>query len=254
MRVFKSRACVAALGLGSAACGFTEEAVGTLGELGEGSFQYACIEDGDAVCNETTAVDAQAVRGDLGDGVELPAAVAVGARFDLTYQGTVELLGEPLLVAVEPARPDVVDDKGGFVVREPGNMAFLARNPGKDVTADLVHLRAERVDGLELWHDEQRVKSITMKAGNETHVAVVPLDAGGVRLAGAVRYTWTASDAAILGVDEPGTTGTPTSGVEIANDEVRLVALAAGAAKLSVESRDDHVKELSVVVEPEVAP
>jgi hypothetical protein len=219
---------------------------GTLGEIGEGVFRYDCVADGDARCNTTNAVDATALGADLGIDPELPGAVAVGARFDLSYLGDyITGDGDPLFLDVVSARKDVVSDSGGFIVEEPGTYAFLAHNP-QGYVADFVHLDAVAISELEIWHEEQRKNEVELVELGETNVAVVASSDRPMALAGGLGYAWSSSDDTIVGIDSVGSIGTP-NGVEINDDEIRVVALAAGTAILTV-SVDGISKELTVTV------
>jgi hypothetical protein len=240
------------LSLATAACsGSGGVNPGTVGELGEGVFNYQCVDDGDAVCNETASVDSQAVETDLGVNGELPTAVAVGARFDVHYFGQITTDdGEILLLDVVPARSEDVHNKGGFIITSPGLFAFLARSP-KGVVADFTHLEAMVPTDLDIWKDEVRVSSFELMEGAEANLAVVANDDAGIALAGALPYTWESSDEDLVVVGPAGTTGTPSGGIEINDDEVRIIALAAGEAQLTV-SRDDLSKQVTITVIPEV--
>ncbi|MBW2456278.1 MAG: hypothetical protein JRI68_17295 [Deltaproteobacteria bacterium] len=226
---------------------------GTLGDLGEGIFTYVCVDDGDAVCNETAAVNPQDVEIDLGINGEMPSAVAVGARFDIHYSGHVMTDdGEILLVDVVPAQSDEVHTKGGFIITSPGTYAFLARSP-KGIVGDFTHLEAVEATDLDVWKDKARVTSFELTVGAEVNLAVVPNDDVGITLAGALPYTWESSNDTVLVIGPAGGVGTPTGGVEINEDEVRLVALAEGEVELTV-ARADLTKQVTVTVTPEVTP
>ena len=252
--MFRRRWTLAPLSLAVAACSSSGGVdPGTIGELGEGIFNYSCVDDGDAVCNETASVDSQAVEIDLGINGEMPTAVAVGARFDIHYSGHVTTDdGETLLLSVVPARSEDVHNKGGFIITSPGLCAFLARSP-KGIVADFTHIEAIVPTDLDVWKDELRVTSFELMAGAETNLAVVPNDDVGIALAGALPYAWESSNDSVIVIGPAGTTGTPTSGIEINDDEIRVVAVGAGEAQLTV-SRDDLSKQVTITVTPEVTP
>jgi hypothetical protein len=236
-------ASLAAVGIG---CGPSESRTGTIGGTGEGFFQYSCVTDGDAVCNQTGAVDANSVV-ELGINQEVPEAVAVGARFDLHFSGTVlEDDGETLLVETVPASFDHVETSGGFVIDEAGFWAFLAQSP-KGVVADFIHVQALEAADLEVWKDEQKVTAFEMTVGSELQVAAVPRDEAGLALGGALPYLWTSSDPGVALVDQAGGTGVPTGGIEINDDEVRIYAAAAGTTNIEVQ-RGELVHTVAVTV------
>jgi hypothetical protein len=58
---------------------------GTFGEVGNGTFKYECVNDGDAACSATSAIDSFRVSEDLGRKGALPDAVAVGGVFSLSF-------------------------------------------------------------------------------------------------------------------------------------------------------------------------
>ncbi len=242
------------LPLAVAGCSSSEAVTqGTIGEMGEGVFMYACVDDGDAVCNETAAVDSQAVEVDLGIEGEMPSAVAVGARFDIHYSGSIfGDNGQSLLIDVVPARSDDVHNKGGFIITSPGSYAFLARSP-KGIVGDFTQIEAIEASDLDIWKDEQRVTSFEAMVGAEVNLAVVPNDDVGISLAGALPYTWESSDDTVLVLGPVSGVGTPTGGVEINDDEIRIVALAEGQVVLTV-ARGDLTQEVTVTVTPEVTP
>jgi hypothetical protein len=245
---------LAALGLALAGCGDgTLGYDGSLGELGEGFFSYNCVDDGDAVCNTSNAVDTMAVDLELGMAGELPAAVAVGARFDLSYWGDISTDdGERLFVETVPASPDDVRQGGGFVIDAPGIYAFLARSP-RGVTADFVHLHARPLATLDLWLDEQKVSAANIDADGDVVLAVVPNDDSGLPLAGALGYVWSTSDASVVRVGEIDTVGAPPEGVEHNDDEVRVVGIGAGSAVVTV-TMGAVSRSLDVTVVAEVTP
>ena len=229
-------------------CGGGEPKGGTLGELGEGYFSYHCVDDADDVCNESDEVNTAEVDVDLGINAQIPGAVAVGARWDLTYFGDVYVDGDLLFVETVPARPDVVSNLGGFVVKESGEYAFLAR--GKDgVVADFVHITALEPAGLDVWRDEQRINAFEMNELTEVFLAVVPTSKDDFSLAGSLDYEWTSSDPAVVLIDDYDNKGTgePDTGTELNDDEVRVWAVGPGTATITV-SHDGVAKSVAVTV------
>jgi hypothetical protein len=251
--------------LAAAGCGGLS-GTGTVGELGEGTFSYECeLAEGDAACNLVSPdpVNRQIVDTYLGTGGELPAGVAVNGRFDITYFGDVTTDDlERLTVVVEPAASDNVDDRGGFIIRKPGRYAFMARDYSERIVADFTYIEAFDVTDLTIWESEQNVTALSFDMGSatsplpETKIAAVPLasvDGEDVYLAGALAYEWSSSDETVLAVDPANSTGEPVDGVELNNDEVRIVALGPGSAVLTVKV-GELTKDLAVTVNPEVMP
>jgi hypothetical protein len=231
----------------AAGCGgSTIEPPGTIGELGQGTFRYSCIEDGDPVCNTTSAVDSIKVSGDLGLKGEAPSAIAVGGRFDLTYFGDTRTDdGELLLVKTQPARPDKVRSLGGFEITTPGVHAFLARSP-KGIVADFIQVKALVPQALDVWLDKQRVQAIQLELGQEKTIAVVPHDGTGVALAGAFPYSWSVSGTAVA-IDATDHFGPPMGSIALSDDEIRVYALEEGIATLTI-ARDELVRQIEITV------
>jgi hypothetical protein len=218
-------------------------------------FSYECVSEGDAVCNQTGAVDEHWVRPDLGIEGQIPELMAVSGRFDLSYYGSsaVTDYGSALPTEIVPVLPDEVRAVGGFSFRQPGTVAFLVRNP-QGITVDFVHLTAAPVDDIELWCREQRVSTVELEApGAETAAAVVPVDADGIHLAGALGYSWSSSDTDVLRIAAADSNLTPSAGAVVSDDEVRLVAMAEGQAELTVVL-DELSATMTVTVGPEVTP
>lgn len=248
----KTLALVSLMGVAAIGCG-DGDVDGTLGELGEGVFRYACIEDGDARCNETNAVSSFDVSAVLGIDPELPTAIAVGARFDLSYVGDTIDDGDFLIVDVEPARTDLVTHAGGFVIEAPGTFAFLARNGPKKTVADFVHLDALTPSGIDIWHDEERKSTLDLTVTNTAELAAVPVANGDIPLAGALGVAWTTSDASVVAIGAASDSATPSSDKELNDDEIRLIALAVGTATLTV-TQGELTSTIEVTVGPEVLP
>jgi len=238
----------------------TDTPPGTIGDTGYGIFHYVCIDEGDAVCvcNDNgvdvcapaTPVDLNAVSPDLGVSGQIPASIAVGGRFDLDYYGP---LPDGMPVEIVPACTDVVSTTGGYRFTSPATVAFLARNP-QGITADFVHVSASAIEALDVWWSEQRVQSFDLEQpGAETVVAVLPVDADGVSLAGSLSYTWSISDEAVALLAPVGSVDPPDPGMVITTDEVRVVGMAEGEAVLSVEV-EDFSAQVTVTVGPEVLP
>jgi hypothetical protein len=180
--------------------------------------------------------------------------MAVGGRFDLSYWGALpDEGGYELPVEIVPARSDVVDSTGGFRFSSPATVAFLARNP-QGFTVDFIHVSSSDPASLDVWWEAQRVDEIALQhPTDETTLAVVPIDADGVSLGGALGYEWSSSDEAIVRLAQVGTTDTPVPGLLLPDDEVRVVGMAEGQATVRVV-RAGLAKDVSVTVGPEVAP
>src|SRR5262245_47861180 len=148
---------------------------GTVGELGQGTFSYQCaLSEGDAVCNDADAVNRTTVGAYLGIDGQIPAGIAVGGRFDLTYFGDVTTEDyERLTIVVEPAASDNVDEQGGFRIRAPGRYAFMARDRAERVVADFTNIDAYLMTDLTIWMDEQPLEEIVMQIGTTSTHAIL---------------------------------------------------------------------------------
>ena len=244
------------LSLGGAGCAGTgnDAPTGTVGDAGYGVFRYACVDEGDAVCAETAAVDSAVTRPDLGVDGQIPRSIAVSGRFDLSYTGAVpEQGGYSLPVEIVPARTDVVHTTGAFSFSSPATVAFLARNP-QGITVDFIHVTASTATALTLWSAAAPVVGLALAPpGAETSLGVVPSDADGISLGGALGYEWTSSDEAIVRLSPVGSTDTPIAGLLVQDDEVRVVGMAEGQATVRV-ALGSLSQEVAVTVGAGVTP
>jgi hypothetical protein len=247
---------LATISLAGAGCTGTGSgaSTGTVGEAGNGVFHYVCLDEGDAVCAETAAVDPAMVVPDLGSSGQLPRSIAVSGRFDLSYYGGVpEQGGSALPVEIVPARTDVVHTTGGFSFSSPATVAFLARNP-QGITVDFIHVTASTATALTLWSAAAPVAELALaQPGAEAMLAVVPSDADGISLGGALGYEWHSSDEAIVRLSPVGSTDVPVAGLLVRDDEVRLVGIAEGQATVRVVV-GSLSQEVAVSVAAEVTP
>jgi hypothetical protein len=127
----------------------------------------------------------------------------------------------------------------------------LARSP-KGYVADFVHVTAVEPQDLDVWHQEQRITGFSIVEGRETELAVVANDDTGVALAGALPYSWSSSNQDVVRIGAVGSIGTPEDGIELNDDEVRIVALASGTASLTV-SRGELEKVIEITVDSDAA-
>jgi hypothetical protein len=228
------------LALAATGCLEGSDGGGTAGELGEGSFTYECeLIPADPVCADKSEIDELQITSDLGTSGELPFAVAVGGRFDLSYFGDVTTDDlTRLQLHIVPAKTEHVNDKGGFSIDAPGRYAFLARDAEEGVVADFVYLDAAEATDLKFWSAKQTLDptaAVDLVIGEaDFNVAVTPVDADGRTLAGALSYQWSSSDEMVLVLDGPGSSGEPTGGVEINEIGVRAVAVGEGTVTITI--------------------
>jgi hypothetical protein len=183
-RTLNKLALVAA-GLGLAtACSPT----GTQGELGHGVFAYACVDDSDIGCDEVT----------------LPTAVAVGARFGLSYDAEVTEKSDTdhrheLVAKLSSASERMLQTtpEQQFVPLQAGQLAILARLDDGRV-ADLVHVNAVQ-PLLGFFDGEQPLSDITLSEGDTNQISARALHpTNGDRLAGSLACAWSVDDNSIV--------------------------------------------------------
>jgi hypothetical protein len=232
-RILALGGALACLACGSAPGG------GAAGELGQGTFTYECVNDGDAHCASRSEIDEFDGR-DLGDSGSMPRAVAVGSTFGLTYAGRVRDDGDRLLVQVEPAYAEDELAAEVFSVGQPTEAAFLAvDSDGRAV--DFVVLTVLEATEINLWRDERTVSTLSLTAGQALTLPVVPQSDDGALLAGALSYTWTTTDESVVSLD---------GGAEVLTEgEVEIAGEGEGSAQIRVVSGD-----LIVRVNVEVLP
>jgi hypothetical protein len=214
-------------GVGAVACG-SSPGTGTAGELGQGTFEYECVNSGDAHCASRAEIDEFDAR-DLGETDGLPGAVAVGSIFGLKYGGSVRKDGDQLLVRVEPAFADDEISPEIFSVSEPTEAAFVAvDSEGRAV--DFSVMQVLEATELTLWNDQRLKSKISLAVGESLKIIVVPRSDSEVLLAGALPYLWTTTEVDVASFD---------SDREVLNKgEVEILAEAEGSAEVRVVSGD----------------
>lgn len=192
----------------------------TTGELGGGSFGYACPNQGnDAACD--TAFDGQELA--------LPRKVAVGSVFSLSFHGDAS---SPVAYVVYPASADILSPSGsGFVFQKPLFAAVLARDVGGRV-GDFIHLKGAAVDHLAVLKLSNVVNDLKLSVDQSVTLHVVPMDETGEVLAGAFTYTWTdkGAGAVIDFANETDLSGNPKS------NTIVVTGKAAGTVDLAVQT------------------
>jgi hypothetical protein len=154
------------------------------GELGNGHFLYECLNDTDSAC-----VD--------GGAATLPQAMAVGGRFDMRFP--VASGAQPTIIA--PAAAFVRRAATGFEVLREGQFAMLAVNGNSEVL-DLKHLRAANTTEVRVQAGNQPpLARLTLAEGQTLALVAAPFDRDGVKLGGALSYTWRSSDPSCVSVD-----------------------------------------------------
>lgn len=156
---------------------------GVRGDLGVGKFVYECLGVNDSACSDGTTGQAD--------------AIAVGGRFHMTF--TVRSGPTPLVIP--PATDQVRREDGAFVVLASGTFPLLAVTGNSEVV-DLYHLRGAAIAEVRVQEEKELPVSLLRLAENEAvTLSAVPFDARGVRLAGALTYTWRSGDTARLVIE-----------------------------------------------------
>jgi len=152
---------------------------GTAGELGQGYFEYQCIDASDPTC------------GGLDFSPDIPTLIAQSARARVAYDPT----SDSTTFEVTPAAPLLASVQDGAIVfHEPGEIALLARRGGK--VADFVHVRISVIDHLSVTGGEE----LSLSEGQEAQIRVTPVGPTEQALAGALAYSWVSKDPQIADV------------------------------------------------------
>jgi hypothetical protein len=154
------------------------------GELGNGHFLYECLNDTDSACLD-------------GGTATLPQAIAVGGRFDMRFP--VVSGAQPTVIA--PASAFVRRAGTGFEVLREGQFALLAVNGNTEVV-DFKHLRAANTAEVRVQVGSQPpVARLALAEGQTASLVAAPFDRDGIKLGGALVYTWRSSDPSCVSVD-----------------------------------------------------
>lgn len=206
------------------------------GELGNGSFTFAC--DDSVACNRWS-----------GDATRFPRAVALGSTFRVSFTPRAS---DGLNIHINEAAADrgiTVGSVGDYVTRGPSGLA--ATKPGwatiaaRDASgnlADYVVLRIAKPTKLAVFDGEAfgstspEIGSLQMKPDEQRSLRALPRTSG-EDLAGEVKFDWTSIDEKVLQI------------VSTTTGKVNVVAKGAGTTKLVVEGASFR-QELSVEVKP----
>lgn len=193
------------------------------GELGRGDFEYLAIDDSDAMLDPSA----------------LPAAIAVGARFDLDFTAAVALAASG--VSVHSGSAFVSTHGATFEVDLPGRFVMLAIHQGHVV--DLAHLTSRPVSDVVVEDTDGYVLTeLTLAVGEVAELRALPLDDEARLLAGALQYDWTTDDASVVEV----------RGAGLDPRRVMLTAHAPGMVDVQVRT-GEATERLSVLVLEESA-
>lgn len=172
------------------ACG--DDAPGAGGALGEGAFQYRCVDDSDAACASA------------GVATTFPKLVAVGAELGLSFteDGETKPSG-----AVFPASTSLLEPSSrGFVARRAGSVGILAREATGSTVLDFTTLTLRDPAGLRFTDPAVAASAgagsepLALTLGEERTIEVHVVDTDGNPLAGALAFTWTAEEPDVVAI------------------------------------------------------
>jgi len=175
------------------------------GELGKGTFAYACVNGTDLTCGS--------------DEFTVPFVVAVGGRFGAKFQTN---KGEALNVTI-PTTELVTRADGSFRAIAPGMFPLLAVD-GNSRVIDFKHVQAKKISDIHLVSTDDQVfpSSFRLAVGSTQTFTVEALGDDGAQLRGALDYTWRGLDDA-LDISAPNQRG-----------EVRVTAKREGTSAIEI--------------------
>ncbi len=148
------------------------------GELGNGAFRYECFDTEDAACPDGLTAE------------EFPDSVAVGSRFQISYE-EFDPSGPTSAFKIEAASNVFVKrlDKG-FEGISGGFAGLFARRTSDSTIIDIIHLRVADIAELELRTDDNKPLRVAMRVGETQSVRTRTYDKSGNKLAGANDFYW----------------------------------------------------------------
>jgi hypothetical protein len=152
----------------------------TVGVLGNGQFRYEC---GSGQVDSACA--------GAGSATDLPAAMAVGATFDVSYAPSSSNSNATVQGAtgyqIVPASSEIASATGSTILAvRAGLVALLAQHVGNANVDDFVHVRFEAVHSVSASQS-----TVTLAPGETTTVSVSAFDMLSAPLAGRVACQWT---------------------------------------------------------------
>ncbi|MDD9945772.1 MAG: hypothetical protein OXU20_32310 [Myxococcales bacterium] len=198
---------------------------GLQGELGNGWFEYQCVNDTDTFCSDRGT-------GFRSRRADFPEFVGVGGRFRMDYEPP--LFGSAGQVRTASSERIARRDDH-FIVVSAGHGGLFARERSGQVL-DVVHLDCRAVANVGVERDGEVRGSVELALGFAASVRVLPVTSNDEVLAGAFSYSFTVDDPDRLTVrshDGP---------------RVRLVGDAPGRTRLHVNlSGQEFTLEVDVV-------
>lgn len=186
MEPFRTLLCTS-LALALAGCAASDSA-SRAGDLGRGTFRYACTSTDDAVC----------ASGTTDRNFDFPTAISVGGRFTLTFTPT-DGSGN---YALKPASTEFLSDDSValFRAKKAGRVAVVARSTANGKAADLTYVRIAQPTKIRILGDKDVavLPKVTLKVGEELTLRGEAKGSLDETLGGSVDYDWAVSDASVL--------------------------------------------------------
>jgi hypothetical protein len=199
-------------------CGSADDVTGN---LGNGSFSYVCVSTDDPACASNATGSSQ-----VGESpASFPALLAEGAHFKMTYDPKSSDGGNPTLKPVAPEYISALSADGSLTALKAGKDAVVARSTVSGLVYDYTYVTISPISslGVTTLDGSPLPTSLKISTGGTTTLVASALGPRDEKLAGAVDYTWTSSDDAIVHLEE----GNPTAHVD-------FDGMKAGTATLTV--------------------
>ncbi|MSP25972.1 MAG: hypothetical protein EXR75_12595 [Myxococcales bacterium] len=202
------------------------------GELGNGTFTYACGPLSDAFC----VVDADKPAASADQSVPFP-VVATGSRFTMTYKSD-EPPASPFWVTVLAPEFFTATEEGKYLIARLHGFAALGGPEGDGGLEDLTHLEIADPVALRFSQEDTSGNINGSFGGLDVAVSsalhrfrVAPVDAADGLLAGALPCSWTTSDASVVAI----TTDVASNVIEVSFGKAGTATLGATLGDLSGE-------------------
>jgi hypothetical protein len=171
---------------------------GTEGQLGHGEFFYQCAGSGDIACDANKGQLDIDIEITSASGSKLPRGIAVGAPFQLSFQGNHDLnVADTTLVSASPTLAPQSDL--GFAIEKPVTVSFLAKRSGGRIS-DFIDITAEEVDTVHAFSAGITVSKLTLSTGEDHLVGAYARGQSGTPLSGSLIWGWSSSDSTVVAI------------------------------------------------------